>query len=89
MSPKDEKTPALNDIFYSHVRGCYSLKSGGWILTHGWSSQCLSSDQLGGAKTIQEVAELRIRGESHSRKDEAGDANVCVNISSRLQKMVC
>lgn len=55
--------------------------SGGWILTHGWSSQRLSSDQLGGAKTIQEVTELCIGGESNSREDEAkpkGHKRLCL-----------
>lgn len=40
------------------------------VLTHRWSSQCLSSNQLGGAETIQEVTELGIRGKPHTREDE-------------------
>lgn len=31
-----------------------------WVLTHRWSCQRLSSNQLGRAKTIQEVTELGI-----------------------------
>lgn len=46
-------------------------KGAGWILTHGWGRQRLSSNQLGGAKTVQEVAELCVGGESNSREDEA------------------
>lgn len=40
------------------------------ILTHGWSGQCLSSNQLGRAETIQEVTELGVWGEPHTREDE-------------------
>lgn len=31
-----------------------------WVLTHRWSCQRLSSNQLGRAKTIQEVTELGV-----------------------------
>lgn len=68
-------------MFYSKICGCISSKSAGWTLTHGWSSQRLSSNQLGGAKTIQEVAELCIGGESNSREDEAkakGHESLCL-----------
>lgn len=41
-----------------------------WVLTHRWSSQRLSSDQLSRAKTIQEVTELGVWGEPHTREDE-------------------
>lgn len=58
---------------------CRCLGDGVWwrqvqsarrILTHRRSGQRLSSHQLGGAKTIQEVAELGVRGEPHAGEDE-------------------
>lgn len=40
------------------------------VLTHRGSSQCLSPNQLSRAKTIQEVTELGIWGQPHTREDE-------------------
>ena len=41
------------------------------VLTHRWSGQSLTSNQLGGAEAIQEVTELSIWGQPHTGEDEA------------------